>query len=459
MMNKIRISGTHYDALVEHLYPGDNKEAVAIALCGRNSYKDDHTLCINEVVPIPYEICYERKSNLVHWPTDLINPLLEKAAKFNYAILKIHCHPGGGEFFSEYDNESDSNLFASIHSWLDVDLPHASCIMLPDKRIFGRFFNSDMQPKIIHQISVAGNTIFNWHYDNEKQIQDELQIRNMQTFGKQTVAMLTKLKVGVVGCSGTGSPIIEQLKRLGVGALYLVDPDHIDIVNLNRIIGSTIEDAQLKRSKVEVMKREVDKVGFNTDVTIFHSHISSYEVIKELSQCDILFSCVDGAEGRHILNMISSFYVIPLIDMGVRLDADGKGGINSIFGSVHFIQPTGSSLLSRQQYSLDALRAESIKRSNKEEFEKNKYLVNVNESSPAVISINMQVAATAINEFLARIHPYRNISNKNIDVVRIMFTDCTSYSEQCDEPCPYFSKLTGIGDVEPLLNNPELSKP
>lgn len=458
-MNKIRISGTHYDTLMAHLYPGDNKEAVAIALCGRNSYKEDHTLCVNEILPIPYDACYERKSDLVRWPTDLINPLLEKAVKYNYAILKIHCHPGGGEFFSDYDDESDYNLFSSIHSWLDIDLPHASCIMLPDKRMFGRFFSSDMQPQIIHQISVAGNTLFNWYYDKEKAIQEDLQIRNMQAFGKQTVAMLTKMKVGIVGCSGTGSPTIEQLKRLGVGALCLVDPDHIDAVNLNRIIGSTLQDAHVKRPKVEVMKREVEKVGFNTDVTIYHSHISSYEVIKELSQCDILFSCVDGAEGRHILNMISSFYVIPLIDMGVKLDADGKGGINSIFGSVHFIQPTGSSLLSRQQYNLEALRAESIKRSNKEEFERNQYLANVNESSPAVISINMQVAATAINEFLARIHPYRNISNIDIDVVRIMFTDCTSYPEQSSEPCSYFSKLTGIGDVEPLLNNPELSRP
>jgi hypothetical protein len=172
-----------------------------------------------------------------------------------------------------------------------------------------------------------------------------------------------------------------------------------------------------------------------------------------------LIGGVDGAEGRHILNMISSCYIIPFIDMGVKLDADGKGGINGIFGSVHFIQPGGSSLLSRQQYNLETLRSEGIKRSNKEEFERNQYLANVNESSPAVISINMQVAATAVNELLSRIHPYRNINNADVDVVRIMFTDCMTYPESSNDPCPYFSKFTGIGDVEPLLNNPELSKP
>ncbi|HZX75410.1 MAG TPA: Mov34/MPN/PAD-1 family protein, partial [Cyclobacteriaceae bacterium] len=175
-MNKLRISGEHYDQLINHLYPGDHKEAVAVALCGRISHNENHILCVHEVLLIPYDACYDRKPDLVHWPTEIINPLLEKAAKYNYALLKIHCHPGGGEFFSDYDNESDQNLFSSIHSWLEVDLPHASCIMLPDKRIFGRFFNANMQPEVIHQISVAGSTILNWYYDQEKSIQNDLQI-------------------------------------------------------------------------------------------------------------------------------------------------------------------------------------------------------------------------------------------------------------------------------------------
>jgi hypothetical protein len=155
--------------------------------------------------------------------------------------------------------------------------------------------------------------------------------------------------------------------------------------------------------------------------------------------------------------MISSFYLIPFMDMGVKLQALDDGGIKSIFGSVHFIQPGGSSLLSRGQYNLETMRSETIKRSNNEEFKKNQYLANVNESSPAVISINMQVAATAVNEFLARLHPYRNIPNEEIDVIRILFGDCTSYGEAAAEPCPFFKRYVGKGDIEPLLDNPELS--
>ena len=128
----------------------------------------------------------------------------------------------------------------------------------------------------------------------------------------------------------------------------IVDPDFVDFLNLNRILNTTYKDAEDKLVKVEVMKRSIEEVGFGTKVAAFATHISVREVVKELADCDILFSCVDGAEGRHVLNLISSYYVIPLFDMGVKLIADGQGGIDGIYGSVHYVQPLGSSLLSRQ---------------------------------------------------------------------------------------------------------------
>lgn len=456
-MNKIRISGRDHHRLKEHLFPGDGKEAVAIALCGRSVFRQSQTLVVQELFLIPHEACIERRPDFVHWPTDIITHLIDKAAKYNLGLLKIHCHPEGYEQFSKTDDESDHNLFSGIHAWLDDDKSHASCVMLPSGKMFGRFFHADMTHEIVHQISVAGSDVFNWYYSADKTINEQMHSRNLQVFGKKTIQALSRMKVGVVGCSGTGSPVIEQLKRLGVGELVLVDPDFIDHVNLNRIVGSTFNDAEQKTLKVDVMKRGIEAVGFETKVTVFPTHISQREVVKELADCDFLIGGVDGTEGRHILNLISSHYIVPYIDLGVRIDADGQGGISGVYGTVHFIQPGGSSLLSRGQYTIEQLRAESIKRTNKEEYEKNRYLTKVNESSPAVISINMQVAATAINEFLARIHPYRNIDNKDVDAVKIMFNDCATYPEQISEPCPFFAKMLGKGDIEPLINNPELS--
>ncbi|MEP7372349.1 MAG: ThiF family adenylyltransferase [Chitinophagaceae bacterium] len=457
-MNKIRFTGIQYEALRAHLFPGDGYEAVAVAICGRSRWGNNHVLTVQEVLHVPYEKCFERKPDRVSWPTDVINPLLEKAAKKNLALVKIHCHPGFYEAFSDIDNYSDDQLFRSIHAWLEFEEPHASCIMLPDGRIFGRFFDSDMTIKPIHQISVAGSDLYQWRYTAESSYNENLQVRNLQAFGKKTIQLLSNMKIAVVGCSGTGSIVIEQLKRYGVGHLVIVDPDYVDFLNLNRILCSTHKDAEQKLAKTSVMERAIRETGFNTKVTRFEKHVSDVEIVKELADSDLLFSCVDGAEGRHVLNLISSFYNLLLIDMGVKLEAEEGGGIRDIHGSVHVVQPGGSSLLSRGQYTMEAVRSEAIRRTNAEEVKRNQYLAAVQESSPAVISINMQVASTAVNEFLARLHPYRNIPNKDVDAVKIMFNDVVSYHESNCEPCPFFGKLVGKGDIEPLLNNPELSK-
>lgn len=458
-MNKVKISGKHFDALKKHLFPGDGKEAVAIALCGRSFHNENQTLLVKEIYPIPYDECIERKEEFVHWSTDFINPLLEEASKKGLALLKIHCHPGGYDSFSDIDNESDQDLFTSIHAWLDDDLPHGSCVMLPDGRFFGRFFFSNMSQEPIHHFSVAGNDIRNWYYSEAyNSIELTSQLRNQQAFGQKTVNLLNRLKIGVVGCSGTGSPVIEQLKRLGVGEFVLVDPDFIDSVNLNRIIGSTSTDAENKSMKVDVMKNEIDKLGIGTKIICFSKHITNTDVVKELADCDVLFGCVDGAEGRHVLNLISSYYLIPFIDLGVKFDADGEGGINGIFGSVHYVQPLGSSLLSRKQYSIEKLKAEETKRIDAEEYSRNQYLASVNESNPAVISVNMQVSALGVNELLARIHPYRNFENGDFEVIRVNFAESTTFPEEISEPCLFFGKNAGRGDVEPLLGYAEFSR-
>src|SRR5690606_29775375 len=143
---------------------------------------------------------------------------------------------------------------------------------------------------------------------------------------------------------------------------------------------------------------------------------------------------------------------------GVRLDADGNGGIHSINGSVHYVQPHSSSLLSREVYTIDRVKSESIKRTDHQEYERNGYLMKEGESSPAVISVNMQVASTGINDFLARLHSYRNESNSDFETVRIGISNGLSYMEGVTSQCPFFSKYTGKGDTTPLLGMIEFSK-
>ena len=190
-----------------------------------------------------------------------------------------------------------------------------------------------------------------------------VQRRTAQAFGAGTVQFLRQLRVGVVGCSGTGSWVIEMLSRLGVGRLVLIDPDRIEAHDLNRIVHATSADAAAGTSKVRVLAAAVERAGLGTQVEALALDVLSAAAVDSLSQCDVIFGCTDAIDAREVLNRIAVYYQVPLIDVGVRLEADGNGGIEQIVGSVHYL-PSAVAQLSRAGtlYSSPTLRCRTAPR-------------------------------------------------------------------------------------------------
>ena len=451
----------HHEQLNKHLFPGDGCEAVAIALCGRARNMNASTLLVQEVHAVPYDACTVRQPDKVTWCTESILPLLEKAMNSGLGVVKIHSHPGGYRNFSHLDDQSDLDLFASIYGWLDTDEPQASLIMLPDGELIGRSTWPEKLGKDLHTVRVVGDDIKYWFSEHIKPEIPKHAIRIVQAFGDGTYSIMRRLRVGVVGCSGTGSIIIEQLARNHVGNLVVVDPEPVEHGNLNRILNSTWQDAEEAKPKVDVLVCAIEKMKLGTHVVPLECDLMTRQAIKALSQCDVIFGCMDSVDGRHILNKLASYYLIPYIDMGVRIDADGKGGIESINGAVHYIQPSGSSLLSRGVYTSAGLDAAMMHRQSPElykEREKQGYIKGVRVDQPAVISVNMQIASMAFNEFLARIHPYRVEHNSKYAQRRVVMSDPEASVDLLDgESCKIFSRFVAMGDQEPLLNLQDLA--
>lgn len=457
---RLRMSETDCKALRTHLFPGDGLESVAIALCGRRRHKVDHVLTVQQLVLIPYAECKVRTKDRVTWSTGRLVPLLERAAEKDLAIVKFHCHPGRLPCFSETDDASDSDIFNSVTSWTDSPLPHASVVMLPNGEMFGRAIDGKGNMESLASISVPGNDLYFSSSKESGRAPEHLR-RHAQLFGEGTTAKLRALSVGVVGCSGTGSPLIEQLARLGVGRLTLIDPDVVELKNLNRIYNSTLEDAYLATPKVQVMARAIARMGFGTVVEICGSTLISRKSVESLAGCDVVFGCVDSVEARHLINRLCTYYLIPYFDLGVKLQADGAGGIDEVCGAIHYVKPDGASLLDRKAFSSEQLRAEGLKRTDSKAYEEQRkagYIHGVQEDRPAVISINSQIASMAVNEFLARLHPYRLDGNEDSAIVRISFVQGTIYRQQEGESSGMFLKVVGRGDVEPRLGLPELSE-
>ncbi len=461
MQIKLRLAEKDHVALRQHLLPGDGLEAVAVALCGRRRSHSNHCLTVRSVVPIPYDECKVRTPDRVTWSTQRLIPLLEEAEKRGLGVLKIHSHPGGYTQFSSVDDESDRDLFNSVFGWTDSKFPHASAVMLPDGHMFGRAILPNGSFQELDSILVPGDDIHFWMPEYGGKLPASSQ-RHTQLFGSGTTRRLREMSIAVVGCSGTGSPVIEQLARLGVGRLVLVDPDRVEEKNLNRILNASREDAYLRRPKVEVMARAIAHMGFATEVEIIQEDLATPRAVKAVAECDVVFGCMDGVEGRHLLNRLAAFYVLPYFDVGVKLVADGLGGIDEALGAVHYLRPDGSTLQDRKVYTAEQLKAAGLRRTDPKAYldqVEAGYIRGVDEDRPAVISINMQMASTAVNEFLARLHPYRYDDNADFAIVRKSFIQGVDYCEAEEPPTGAFFRQLGKADVRPLLSMPELSEP
>jgi hypothetical protein len=452
---RVAISGAHHRELEQHLFPGDGNEAVAFALCGRARRDDQELLLVREIVPVPYDMCPVRTPYRVTWLGKVLDTILARALDDGLALMKIHSHPTGHPWFSSTDDEADGTLFPCVSGWLgDSHGPMASMIMLPGGRMIGRSVWGGEIGDEIQAVRVAGDDFRFWFTGAAEEVPKHGQ-RVAQTFGEATYTQLRRLKVGVVGCSGTGSIVVEQLARNCVGEIVLVDDDHTEGKNLNRILNSTKFDVRDEVNKTLVQERAIEAMGLGTRVRVHPYDLLDLRALRDLSTCDVVFGCMDSVDGRHVLNKLATAYLIPYIDLGVRLDADGKGGIDSIWLAIHTLQPGGSSLKSRRVYDQPDLEAAFVLRDSPKEYERLKqegYIKGVKVDRPAVISVNMAAAAAAINEFLARMHGFRLQSNATFAARRICLTDPEASMDAGDGvACPQMKKLVGCGDQDPFL--------
>ncbi len=103
------------------------------------------------------------------------------------------------------------------------------------------------------------------------------------------------------------------------------------------------------------------------DVVRVPGSVTTREAVLAASEADILFSCIDSAEGRHIADRLSTYFAMPLFDVGVAIPTEplpgGRRRIAEVYGRVDYVYPGGSSLMDRGVYDVALLEAEYLARS------------------------------------------------------------------------------------------------
>jgi len=184
--------------------------------------------------------------------------------------------------------------------------------------------------------------------------------RNRTTLSDEDQLKLSISCVAIVGCGGLGGYIAEQLARIGVGRLVLIDGDHLEVSNLNRQIMSS--ELNIGQWKVEAVRDRLEIVNSEVQVEVIRDWFDDDKGAELLSEANLVCDALDSMLTRVVLERVCHRMKLPLVfaiiagwfgQIGVSFPGDfsilhlfgrGEQGIESTWGSPAFTPAVLASL-------------------------------------------------------------------------------------------------------------------
>lgn len=388
------------------------REGAAYLFCGVSTTDDEVRLLGREVWPVRDEHYLIREADCLSIASDSYVPVAKRSRQSQEAVLFVHSHPADYPDFSRQDNIEEGKLHTFFRT-RSPDLPHGSLLFCnrerPKARIYGGGAWHD-----VDLIRVLGDRFHFVGAADDAEPLPEFFDRQVRAFGPDIQRLLRRMHIGVVGAGGTGSAIIEQLTRLGVGWLSVFDGESLTGSNVTRVYGSHLRDEG--RSKTDIQAAHVEQIGFGTKVRPNPSPITDKETAKRLRDCDIVFGCTDKHAPRGILCRLATRYLIPLIDVAVKVDAPEEV-LKGIWGRVTTVFPGEACLFCRERIDPLIIRAESLPPEQREHELAEGYIPGLATEEPAVIMFTTAVAAHAISELLHRLTGFMGAERRSSEVL------------------------------------------
>ena len=406
------------EALHDLVLNEDGVESAAYVLCGESHIGSDpwvqqsrRRLTIHRVESIPREDEISASATHVTWSTSSYVKLLKQARDEGLVPGIVHTHPRGPARFSSQDDRNEKDLLQTARNRNGDQAALVSILLTGDGQVTARLWSDPHSPVDAASVRVVGKRI-TVHPPLEYPADIDFLARQALAFGAPQNARLRAMRIGVVGCGGTGSATAMLLARLGVGQLALFDDDIVDVTNLNRLHTACRADADAMLPKVEVVAREIARLGLGARAIPVRYRIDDTVCHDALKACDVVFGCTDDHDGRLLLNRLAYFYLIPVIDMGLVIDLKPDGSsLRELTGRVTVLFPGAPCLLCRDTIDPVMARDESMRRRSPEEYERRKresYVRGGGNPSPAVVTFTTATACLAVDELLQAMTGFRS---------------------------------------------------
>lgn len=290
---------------------------------------------VEPLLPGPDDL--DRRPALTRFRDQYSRRAFQTAASSPLAVGVVHSHPQGYCTLPSILDDDMDQYFARELSAYSGGAPYCSLILQRSRegaltftaRVCDR---GEWLP--VETLIAIGETIERWQ--SEANPTDEHGLANGKAaaarararavLGEPSLKRMAAATVGIVGCSGTGSPAAHVLVRGGVGGYVVVDPQRFEESNLERIHGSVFADAQSEQPpyKVKLMQELILSINPAARLTAIVGNVLQDNVLDELLRCDCLAGCVDTEHGRAVFSDLAQHFLLPTLDVGLLMD--GKLG-------------------------------------------------------------------------------------------------------------------------------------
>lgn len=112
-------------------------------------------------------------------------------------------------------------------------------------------------------------------------------------------------RVLVAGAGALGNEVVKNLALFGVGQIFVVDFDQIEISNLTRSVLFREEDAINHRYKSEVVAKRAMEINPQISVLPIVGNLFSEVGFGIYNSVDVVIGCLDSRIARYLLNRLS----------------------------------------------------------------------------------------------------------------------------------------------------------
>jgi len=377
----------------------DGEERFAFILCNRAEHNGNIKLIPQELIFAKPEDYNSVSAGHYQLKNEFVNFVVNKALQQGKDIIQVHSHPFSPGRYSSIDARTELKLMRHISEKIE-NIYHASMVFAQDlKTLDSWFFDPDTQTLkptekvlVIHPDKIEIQSAFKGDdYLQNRDFQD----RTIRAFGQDSLKIFKTLDIGIVGASGTGGPLTEQLVRTGIKKITICDPDGIEASNLNRLQGAGLKD--IGKNKAVFYKNYLESLIPDLRIEAISSSFYEIQVQEKFALLDVIFSCVDSG-AIHSINRLAMANLIPLfmLNSGIEVEQEKT---NFIGGQVYSIFP-GTKVCINCLGGFENLLHEYLDQESIEREIRQGYVKGANIIQPQVYFLNSMIVALGFWQFL-----------------------------------------------------------